>query len=152
MRANTQFALVIFVLKKWFSSKSGPAAQQLGREGERAAERLLKGKGYRVLERNWRHRRDEIDVICFAPSGCLVFVEVRSRKAGSLVGGYHSVGPKKKQALLRVCRAYLYACQPKPRTHRFDIIELAHEDGAIVEMNHFEDVPLFSKSLNRGAR
>lgn len=127
------------------------AGQSLGQQGEQAAERLLRAKGYRVLERNWWHKKNEIDLICLDAKGCLTFVEVRLRRAGALVGGYDSVDGRKRKALLRVCRAYLYSCRPKPSTHRFDIVELEHEGGEILEMRHFEHVPLFSKAVNRGA-
>lgn len=36
---------------------------ELGKEGEAAAEQLLLQKGYRILERNWRFRKNEIDLI-----------------------------------------------------------------------------------------
>src|SRR5438876_11445110 len=50
----------------------------LGEEGERAAARFLEARGYRILERNYRTRRGEIDLI--AEDGrVLVFVEVKVR-------------------------------------------------------------------------
>ena len=54
---------------------------RLGREGEQIAERYLERHGYRILERNARVGRDEIDLIAFDPvDQVTVFVEVKSRR------------------------------------------------------------------------
>ncbi|MEM9157966.1 MAG: YraN family protein [Verrucomicrobiota bacterium] len=128
---------------------AAPTRASVGAKGEAEAERFLKKQGFRVQERNWRKGRDEIDLIGWV-NEVLVFVEVRTRKKGALVGGYDSIGPKKKKALLRCCRGYLYGLKKKPRTHRFDVVEVEHEEGRVLELRHFENVPLFSKATNRG--
>jgi putative endonuclease len=75
---------------------------------------------------------------------------VKTRTAGALVPGYHAVGPRKKRALRRACEAYLGSLAVRPNTHRFDVVEVAlpaspaPEDGT-PEVNHFENIPLFSK-------
>lgn len=152
--------------------RDGAAGARAGVVGERAAEAHLRAAGLRVLARNWRNpddRREEIDLVCLDPAGrgavgdVLVFVEVKARAAGSLVGGYHAVDKRKKAALLRACRAYLAALRPPARHFRFDVVEVAHEasaadlaafaamrldprlassrDGRLVW--HYRDVPLF---------
>lgn len=121
----------------------------VGRRGEREAEKLLKKKGYLLLARNWRSGRDEIDLICLCGKA-VVFVEVRTRKAGALVSGYDSIDQRKRTALRRVCRAYFAKMKPKPITLRFDVMEIEHDEGNILACRHFEDVPLFGKPVNRG--
>ncbi len=121
----------------------------IGVYGEREAERLLKSQGFKVLARNWRKGRDEIDLVCM-DEGILVFVETRTRVTGALVGGYDSIGERKKKALLRVCRAYVYELKGAAPRVRFDVVEVEHEEGRILESRHFENVPLFSKALSRG--
>lgn len=121
----------------------------IGIMGEREAERLLKAKGFRVLARNWRKGKDEIDLVCLDGES-LVFVETRTRSSEALVTGYHSITDRKKRALRRVCEAYLYQLKKPARTVRFDVMEVEHSGGAVGESRHYEDVPLFSKSLNRG--
>lgn len=135
-------------LKRFFAGQeSEPAA--IGRRGEREAERLLKKKGYSVLARNWRSGRDEIDLICLQGKA-VVFVEVRTRKAGALVSGYDSINQRKREALRRACRSYFSMMKPKPITLRFDVVEVEHDDGIVTTARHFDDVPLFAKSSNRG--
>ena len=96
-----------------------------------------------------RDRRDEIDLVC-RDGEVLVFVEVKARAAGALVSGFHAVDRRKKRVLRRVIAAYLAKLTEKPRTFRFDVVEisLAGGPGQPVpppEIRHFENVPLFSK-------
>ena len=122
-----------------------PASRRTGLAGERATETFLRReRGMRVLARNWRSGRDEIDLICQA-GAVLVFVEVKTRAAGGLVPGYYSVDQRKKQALLRACRAYLKQLKPRPVTWRFDIVVVNRHPGGGENIEHFENVPLFPK-------
>ncbi len=130
-------------------SRPAEGAALIGQRGEREAEKLLAGRGYLVLARNWRAGRDEIDLICLHGKA-VVFVEVRARARGALVSGYDSIDQRKRAALRRVCRAYFARMKPKPLTLRFDVVEIEHEAGTILECRHFENVPLFAKEVNRG--
>ena len=63
------------------------SASEKGAKGERLALNYCKKElGYRFVTRNWRHHRGEIDLICL-DKACLVFIEVRLRKAISLESG-----------------------------------------------------------------
>ena len=53
---------------------------QRGRRGEEEAAGFLLGKGYSILERNWRYGHREIDIIA-ADRGMIVFVEVKYRRS-----------------------------------------------------------------------
>tara|TARA_Y100000588_G_scaffold219009_1_gene232923 strand:- start:2658 stop:3110 length:453 start_codon:yes stop_codon:yes gene_type:complete len=112
-----------------------------GALGEKEAKRHLQGKGFKIVKRNWRKGRDEIDLICL-DGETLVFVEVRTRKDGALISGYHSIGPKKKRALLRVCKAYLR--QARDICHyRFDVVEARWLPNENLTCLHYENVALF---------
>jgi putative endonuclease len=135
-----------------------------GDRGERlAAEWLTREKHFRIVARNWRNpadRRDEIDLVA-QDEEALVFVEVKARRAGALVPGFHAVDERKKRALRRAIQAYLGGLAEKPATFRFDVVEVsfaapenAAAGGATTkrsataatnEILHFENVPLFSK-------
>jgi len=118
--------------------------QAIGAVGEAAAARELRRLGYTVVVRNWRHGRDELDLVC-CEGDVLVFVEVKTRAAHALVGGYAAVDRRKRKALLRVTHAYLARLTEKSRTFRFDVVEVEHRDGVVTAVRHFANVPLFSK-------
>jgi putative endonuclease len=121
-----------------------------GERGERlAAEWLERERRFKVITRNWRSpkdRRDEIDLVC-EDGNALVFVEVKARAVDALVPGYHAVDRRKKRALRRGIRTYLAQLREKPRTFRFDIVEISFPAAAAAaaKILHFENVELFSK-------
>jgi len=120
--------------------------KERGDRGERHAARFLKKeKGFTVLAQNWRAGRDELDLIC-RDGSVLVCVEVKTRSEDALVSGYHAVNARKKQALLRAFRAYLKKLSQKPRTVRFDVVEVRlGNTGEVVRIFHYPNVPLFPK-------
>ncbi len=140
------------MLREWLQELLGrwgradaSATDAVGGMGERAAAAYLREKkGMVVVRKNWRHGRDELDLVC-RDGEALVFVEVKTRAAHSQVAGYHAVNRRKKKALLRACRAYVAQLAEKPLTVRFDIVEVEHVDGARTALRHFENVPLFPK-------
>ena len=100
--------------------------------------------GFKVIARNWRHKRDELDLICL-DAGVLVFVEVRARAASALVGGYHSIDTHKKRVLQRGSKAYINQLQNPPKHVRFDVIDVSLSDEGEGDVRHYGNVPLFSK-------
>ncbi|MCI3919043.1 YraN family protein [Paenibacillus sp. TRM 82003] len=80
-----------------------------GAAGEAAAAAYLAEAGYRIVDRNWRCRYGELDIVA-EKDGALVFVEVRSRSKASL-GAFgaplESITPKKQMTLRRCAEAYL---------------------------------------------
>ena len=79
-----------------------------GAAGERAAARHLTGLGHRVIERNWRGRGGEIDLITIH-YGILHFVEVKTRSSRSYGGGLDAISASKRAKLARAAEAYLLA-------------------------------------------
>jgi putative endonuclease len=134
-----------------------PAARPTGPGADaeiRAADWLERQRGMRIVARNWRsprNRRHELDLVA-RDAGILVFVEVKSRPATALVPGYSAATkPRKKRAVLRAARDYVRTLREKPRTIRYDVVEVAtNSDGAPPEIRHYENVPLFSKEFLRG--
>ncbi len=126
-----------------------------GRGEQRAADWLRGERGFGIVARNWRNprdRREEIDLVC-RDGEVLVFVEVKTRAAGALVSGFHAVDRRKKRVLRRAIAAYLRRLREKPRTFRFDVVEVTSAPNGAgpdeapppPEVRHFENVPLFSK-------
>lgn len=125
--------------------RSGSTRSERGRYGEDlAAAYCRKELGYKLLARNWRWERDELDLVCL-DGEVLVFIEVRARSARARVGGFHSVDAKKKKALRRGCRAYINQLQNPPKHVRFDVTEVVLSDEGVGEIHHYQNVTLFSK-------
>src|SRR5206468_12142418 len=93
----------------------------LGEEGERAAARFLEVRGYRILERNYRTRRGEIDLI--AEDGrILVFVEVKVRLDDRFGGPAAGITRAKQARIARLAQQYLAWRRVGDRTRRFDVV------------------------------
>lgn len=123
-------------LKKLFGGNSGAT----GQVGELAAEKfLIREKGFKICERNWRSGRDEVDLIAYE-SEILVFVEVKTRRAGGLVPGYYSVDNRKKRALKRAAQAYMRTLKRTPITYRLDVVEVNHFPEKNWEIFHFSNI------------
>jgi putative endonuclease len=114
--------------------------QETGNEGEKlAAIFLKKKKKYRIIEKNWRHKSGEIDII--AQDGAVtVFVEVRTRQKNALVSGYFSITKKKKSSLKPAFQAYIN--RNYLQYFRFDIVEIVR-DWENIEIFHYENIPFF---------
>jgi putative endonuclease len=136
----------------------GPAPSAGERGENTAADWLVRERGFAIVARNWRNprdRRDEIDLIC-RDGNILVFVEVKARAPGALVPGFYAIDARKKRVLRRTAEAYLKLLRDKPRTFRFDVVEVTSavpSSGADTASHrvaeppvlHFQNVPLFPK-------
>jgi putative endonuclease len=99
------------------------ARQGLGRTGERLAAEELARRGYRILERNFRGMRGEIDVIAEDEgSGDLVFVEVKTRRGSSYGLPEEAITFRKRQKLLQVAAYYLDLHDQADRAWRIDVV------------------------------
>jgi putative endonuclease len=109
-----------------------------------AADYCRRTLGYKLIVRNWRYKRDEVDIIC-RDGEVLVFVEVRARSENALVSGFHSVDRHKKEVLRRGYKNYLKQLHNPPKHFRFDIIDVAISNSGSGDVRHYANVPLFSK-------
>ncbi|NND94452.1 MAG: YraN family protein [Flavobacteriales bacterium] len=94
----------------------------IGLQGELFACTYLEGQGYRILEKNWRYQRAEIDIICLK-GGHLVFVEVKTRTSDFLGDPASAVSRSKQKHLIRAADAYVKRFDGDPEI-RFDIVGL----------------------------
>lgn len=102
-----------------------------GVRGEDMAAAYLETAGYRILERNWRFHRNEIDIIAM-DGDTLVFVEVKKRQDSTHGYGCEAVDHAKQQRIRRVAEAYL-ACTKRSQADtkcRFDVVSI--DDGKIL--------------------
>lgn len=100
----------------------------LGQKGEQIAEAYLLKKGYRILERNMRTRRGEIDLIARV-GDTFVFVEVRTRTGHTFGTAAESVNWRKRQKLRELALAYLQTLSHPVPIFRFDVIGIHFEPG-----------------------
>ncbi len=100
----------------------------LGRRGERLAARFLRLRGYRILDRNFRCRLGEIDIIA-AKRGLLVFVEVRTRREPHLTHPLDTVDGYKTARLINAARYYLLVHTDGEIACRFDILGISLPPG-----------------------
>jgi putative endonuclease len=102
----------------------------IGDRGEDLAASTLQEAGYRVLERNYRFERNEVDLVCLDPSsgGEIVFVEVKTRTGTGYGPPEASITDEKKAALIEVSRAYLHERQLEGAPARFDVVGILLTD------------------------
>lgn len=114
-----------------------------GDEGEGLAARFLEGRGYTVLDRNYRFNREEVDLVCFHPypsgeGGELVFVEVKTRRGAGFGRPEEAVDAAKQRACLRVAEAYLHERRLDGAPCRFDVVAVTLGAGE-PHVEHFEN-------------
>ena len=99
------------------------APNSLGAEGEQLAARYLSGRGYRIITRNFRFLRNEIDIIATF-GDMLCFIEVKTR--ASIEKGYpaEAVTPRKQKEIIRAASGYLAGLEGPPPDCRFDVIAI----------------------------
>ncbi len=109
---------------------------ELGKSGEDYAYEYLLKKGFDVLEKNWRHNKDEVDMIA-VHNNCLVIIEVKTR-SNLYFGEPQIFVNKKKQAfMIRAANAYIMKNDIHVET-RFDIVSVILS-GNRVSIKHIED-------------
>ncbi|MCL2616410.1 MAG: YraN family protein [Defluviitaleaceae bacterium] len=99
--------------------------RNLGNIGEDIAASYLARQGYNLLQRNYRCGFGEIDVICHAPDGYLVFVEVKARKNDRFGVGYEAVVRSKRAKIIRTAMNYISENGIVNEDMRFDVISVS---------------------------
>ena len=81
---------------------------ELGRRGEDLAANYLKSKGYQILNRNFRYRKAEVDIIA-RKCGILALVEVKTRNEAFYEGISETISRKKRNLLVTAADHYVLA-------------------------------------------
>jgi putative endonuclease len=97
--------------------------RSLGRSGERAAERFLRGLGYQIVARRERGRLGEIDLVA-VDGRTVVFVEVKTRRSHRAGHPAEAVDLPKQQRLTRLALGYLKRHDLLEHSSRFDVLAL----------------------------
>ncbi|MFQ5480897.1 MAG: YraN family protein [Thermodesulfobacteriota bacterium] len=97
-----------------------------GKKGEALAERFLKKKGYRILEKNYRTHFGEVDIIA-RDGKSLVFIEVKARSSDGFGSPLAAVGAKKQSHLTAAAGIYLQLNHIEDQPVRFDVVGITGE-------------------------
>jgi putative endonuclease len=106
--------------------------------GEAVAEEMLKERGMRLLERRYRCRAGEIDLI-LADGRVLVFAEVKTRASSAFGRPHEAVNWKKRNRIARAAHWYLVRTGQTERVCRFDVVEVVGPVPDQFQIVHFED-------------
>lgn len=101
---------------------SATGRQLSGQAGEERALEYLSGHGLALVERNFRCKVGEIDLV-MQDQGSLVFVEVRRRESRDYGGAIASVTPAKQRRMVRAAQFYLLRYRSVPPC-RFDVVAI----------------------------
>ena len=112
--------------------------QGLGRAGEARAWRYLKGKGLRLITKNWRCKLGELDLIA-RQGDTLVIVEVRTTASRRPFKGTPecTVGAEKQRRIKRLARLWLTQSSWQPQDIRFDVVSLRKRSWLRWDIEHF---------------
>jgi putative endonuclease len=102
-----------------------------GQRGEERAVEHLRACGYSVIERNFRCRLGEIDIVA-RDGDALVFVEVRTRAHGRRGTALETVTPAKQRRIARVAEMYLAMRRQHAAACRFDVVGITGEHVELI--------------------
>lgn len=109
---------------------------ELGQKGEDLACELLAEKGYKIMARNYRYKRAEVDVIAQSDK-LLLFVEVKARSGVGFGNPEDAVDSKKEGLILSAAENYMHENKTDINI-RFDVISIL-KVGYKFEVLHIED-------------
>ena len=110
----------------------------LGRRGERAAERFLKKLGYQIVDRGVRFRRGELDLVA-VDDRTVVFVEVKTRHSHDKGAPADAVDAEKQRQLTRAALLYLKRHGLLEYRARFDVVTVTWPEDGPPEIEHIQN-------------
>src|ERR1700760_716164 len=120
---------------------SDQAGNRMGRAGEQLAAAHLLRLGYEIVERNYRTRWGELDIVARA-GRTLAFCEVKTRRAGGRAGGpFDAVGHQKQTRVRKMAGSWLVERRDRPYADviRFDAIGVTVDAcGRLLSLEHLE--------------
>ena len=113
------------------------ATQAFGELGERIAERWLRKRGWRILQRRFRSGHRDIDLV-MERAGLVAFVEVKARRGESFGGPVGAVNWRKQRELGRSARVWIHRHGHSVEAYRFDVVGVLVV-GTRVRVRHVEN-------------
>jgi putative endonuclease len=112
-----------------------PPPIELGAHGERIAAAYLTDAGLRLLDRNWRCREGELDIVA-REGDALVFCEVKTRRAVGYGHPVEAVTPTKQRRLRVLAQRWLAAHDEHAPDLRFDVVGVLVQPGRPALVTH----------------
>lgn len=114
------------------------STQNIGKIGEEYAAKFLEKKKYKILERNYRKKYGEIDIIA-ENKNYLVFVEVKTRHTDSMTSAADAVNRQKQLRIIKAASLFLVENETE-KFCRFDVCEVyVNADNLkLVDINYIE--------------
>jgi putative endonuclease len=118
------------MLFNWFKRKEDKRTtrQITGARGEKTAAKYLRRRGYKILLKNFRSGKAEVDIVA-RHKDWLVFVEVKTRKTEQFGAPSEAVDREKHRNLSKAALDYLRLLDNPPIHFRFDVVEVVQRDG-----------------------
>ena len=108
-----------------------------GKLAEDMAAEFLVRKNYRILARNFRYQKAEIDIVAEF-NGIIVVTEVKARSYNTLIEPQEAVTKKKIKSIV-MCSDFFMNERKIDKEVRFDIITVLPDEQGILQINHIED-------------
>lgn len=109
--------------------------KKIGNWGEQQACEYLENKGFKILDKNYRCRLGEIDLIAL-DGDCLVFIEVKTRTSVSYGFPAESIGKRKQNKYIKMASIYAKGKGIYGASFRFDVVEVMIKGPGSWEINH----------------
>lgn len=107
----------------------------LGRKGEELAACYLQQRSFTLLDRNYRGRTGEIDIIA-REGKTTVFIEVKTRRKGTSYFPAEAVTIRKQRQISRTAQEYLLRHKLQHQSARFDVISVSMAQDGTPEIDH----------------
>ena len=116
----------------------GPFRSSLGERGETAACGFLKDHGYEILEKNYKCKLGEIDVIA-RRQGRLAFIEIKTRTSAQFGTPQEAVDFRKQEKIFKVAQWYLKERKSLKSPVAFDVVAILWKEGQSPEIRLIAD-------------
>jgi putative endonuclease len=108
----------------------------VAKRGEDAAALYLERRGWRIVERNYRRREGEIDIIATRP-GVIAFVEVKTRRSRTFGTPAEAVTTRKRARIRTLAARFVSEHRPRVAELRFDVVDIVW-DARGLSITHLE--------------
>ena len=111
--------------------------KKLGNRGEKIAANFLRKRGYRIIEKNYRSRLGEIDIVA-RENDSVVFVEGKTRRSTDFGLPEEALSYDKRRRLSKVAMGYLAHRRIEDINCRFDVVSILMDDKKVMKVKRIE--------------